>query len=279
MGVKNDGVSDRRARKIWRLLGVVCFISPLLMAAPFWFEPLSAALAKEPSATELIADGLPARKTLKNASKQDVLSAICRAVRKRRTFAAAITSAAVAVRHDLGADVVGVVLRCSGKIDCELVGTVVSAAMEADGNAITISDAAIARAPNCAEAIQHATRPHAVNEADRNGRTEASGHSEHPEHGERAAPTPARAADVDPLIGTSAGADEGFDPLEPLTLVCDNGMQRALRVSLVNEFLRAHPGAVKGDCPPAALRSSTPTPSRTIAPKPGAAPSAKPESR
>ncbi len=271
MGVKNDGVHDRRARKMGRLHGLVCFACPLFLATFFWFEPLSGALAREPSATELIAEGLPPRKTLKNASKQDLLNAICRAVRKRKTSAAAITSSALAARKSLAGDVVGVVLRCSGKIDCEFVGTVISAAMEADGNAITISDAAVARAPNCAEAIQHATRPRTVSEADRNGRTEASSHGEHPE---RATPTPARAADMDPLIGTSAGADEGFDPLEPLTLVCDDGMQRALRVSLVDEYLRAHPGAAKGECPPATLHPGT-----TIAPGPTAVPSAKPERR
>jgi len=276
MGVKNDGVFDRRAHKILPLRGLVCFAGPLLLAALFWFEPVSGALDREPSATELIADGLPARKTLKNASKQDVLSAICRAVRKRRTSAAAITSAAVAARRDLAGDIVGVVLRCSGKIDCELVSTVVSWAMEAQGNAITISDAAIARAPNCAETIQRATRPRSVSEADRSGRAETSSHGD---HAERVTPTPARGADVDPLIGTSAGADEGFDPLEPLTLVCDDGMQRALRVSLVDEFLRAHPGAVKGNCPPAELRAGRPTPSTTIAPRPTAVPTAKPESR
>jgi hypothetical protein len=174
---------------------------------------------------------------------------------------------------------VGTVLRCGRSVDCELVGSVVSAAIEANGNVIRISDAAIGRAPNCAESIQRASRPRLVGEGDGTERTQASNKAERSDRTEHASPTPARAADVDPLIGTSAGANEGFDPLEPLALVCDNGLQRALRVSLVNEFLRTHPGAVKGNCPPSSSHSDTSAPSATIVPRTSAAPSAKPEGR
>jgi hypothetical protein len=50
------------------------------------------------------------------------------------------------------------------------------------------------------------------------------------------------------LIGTSNGPDEGFDPHEQLNLVCDNGTQRAVRASQLNDFLRLNPGSLVGVC-------------------------------
>ena len=51
---------------------------------------------------------------------------------------------------------------------------------------------------------------------------------------------------------SSAGSEteREYDPHEELTLVCVDGIQRAVRQSLLTEFLRSHPGAATGRCSP-----------------------------
>ena len=90
------------------------FCGVLLLAAGFWVALLPAALAREATAADMIADQLPGKKTLKSASNSEFLGAVCAAVRKRRTAAAAITQAAVTARRESAGDIVGAVMRCKG---------------------------------------------------------------------------------------------------------------------------------------------------------------------
>jgi hypothetical protein len=203
------------------------WLLPLLgLGAGFWLLPLSEVSGRDPSPAELIQQGLSGRQTLKSASKVDLLSALCRAVRQRRTEAPAITSAAVTARPALAPEIVSRLLSCSGKLDCDFVGMIVSAAIGANNNAATaIGDAAVARAPNCADLVARLIK----------------------EAGRRAA------GELEPS-GTAANgspddaADVTFDPFESLILVCDNGTPRAIRQSLVDEFLHTHPGSFRGAC-------------------------------
>jgi len=208
----------RTVLMFWGILLVTgfCILSPAMRAA-------------EMTASEMIADQLPARKTLKSATKTEFLGAVCAAVRKRRNAAAAITQAAVMVRRESAGEIVEAVVRCSGKTNCELIGSIVTAAITAEGDPAKIADAAIARAANCTETIREASRRGA----------KAS---------DRTAAEPA--PEQTPLIGTSNGADEGFDPLEQLNLVCDDGTQRAVRSSQLDDFLRSNPGSFIGVCQP-----------------------------
>ena len=200
----------------------------LLLATGLW-GLLPATLAREMTADEMIADQLAARKTLKSATKSEFLGAVCAAVRKRRSAAAAITQAAVIARRESAGEIVDVVLRCSGKTNCELVGSIVAAATTAEGDPANIANAAIAKAADCAESIREATR----RGAKASDRAEAE-----------AAPQQSR------LIGTGNGPDEGFDPHEQLNLVCDDGTQRAVRASQLDDFLRSNPGSFIGVCQP-----------------------------
>ena len=219
----------------------------LTLAAGFWLLPLPEVSGRDPSPAELIQQGLSGRQTLKSASKVDLLSALCRAVRQRRSEAPAITSAAVRARPALTAEIVSRLLSCSGKVDCEFVGTIVSAALGANHNADTaIGDAAVARAPNCADTIARTIK----------------------EGGWRGTTPSATNSNGVPATGSRADAEKTFDPLEPLTLVCDNGTPRAIRESLVDEFLRTHPGSFPGSCPP--------KPSPTAAPAKSPLPAASP---
>lgn len=220
---------DRWTSAAAKLLGALC-CSALLF--PVGVLPVSSsARGRELSPAELLAAGLPRRVNLQKATKSQVLGAVCFALRQRSNVASAITSIAVAAHRDYAAEIVGTVLRCSGKVDCDFVGEVVKAASAVDSDSATaISDAAIAKAPDCAERIRKAGR-HEGKTAEETAAPEAS------------------PADK-PIIGTSAGPDEGFDPHEELQLICDDGTQRAVRESLVEEFLRTHPGSVVGHCEP-----------------------------
>ncbi len=221
----------------------------LALSAGLWFAAAPASHSRDLSPAVLIEGALPAKKTIEEASKADLLSAVCAAVRKHRKSGAGITMAAAAARGEYASDIVGAVLRCAGKIDCEYVGAIVKAAVSIrPGAATAISDAAMARAPNCEQTIQAAVRAAARSEGDR-VRTNS--------------PSP---AEPSPSIDTSADADEKFDPHEQLDLVCVNGTQRAVRESLLADFLRTNPGAVVGPCPP----TPSPSPASSLAPSPPA---------
>jgi hypothetical protein len=199
----------------------------LLLAAGFSMALLPTVLARELTAAQMIADQLPGRITLKSATKSEFLGAVCAAVREQRGAAAAITQAAVMARRESAGDILGAVLRCGGKASCEFVGSIVAAATAAEGDPANIVDVAMAKAPNCAETIRDASR----SGAKASDRAQVEGV---PEQG--------------PLIGTSNGPDEGFDPHEQLNLVCDNGTQRAVRAGQLNDFLRSNPGSFIGVC-------------------------------
>ncbi len=220
-----------------------------LLGAGFWTVAFSAVPAGEVKATDLIAAELPDNKTLKSASQMEFLSAVCAVVRRRRSSAAVITQTAVSLRREFAGEIVGMVMRCVGKMNCEFAGTIVAAAAAADGDLTKITDAATAKAPDCAETMSEAVRR--GGKGSKPVEPEAS-----PEQG--------------PLIGTINGPDEGFDPREPLKLVCVEGTPRAVRASQLDEFLRTNPNAFVGACPPTA----SPSPPSALAP--ASAPAATP---
>ena len=193
----------------------------LILAAAFWLAVAPATFSRDPTPAEEIGNGLPAKATMKSASKSDFLSAVCGAVRKNQNSGAGITAVAIAARSELTGAIVATVLRCAGKVDCEYVGGIAGAAIRAQPKLETvISDAAIARAPDCGETVQAALRAATQSAAG------ASPGTPHP------------------------AADEVFDPREELIPVCAAGVQRAIRKSLVEEFLRTNPGSHVGPCPP-----------------------------
>ena len=214
----------------------------LALPAGFWIAAAPASFSRDSSPAALIEAALPARVTIEKANKPDLLSAVCAAVRKHRNSAAGIATAAAAARGEYAGDIVGTVLRCAGKVDCEKVGAVVKAAVSVRPAAATaISDAAMALAPKCDQNIQAEVRA-AVKVT---------------------SPSP---AEQSPAIISGIDADQEYDPHEELTLVCVEGTQRAVRKSLLAEFLRTHPGASTGRCSP----TPSPSPASSLAPVPRA---------
>jgi hypothetical protein len=204
------------------------------ITARFCMAITPAAVSRDPSPATLLQAALPAKVTIENASKSDLLSAICVTVRQHRNSAAGIAVSAAGARGEFAGDIVGTVLRCMGKVDCEKVGAIVKATVSArPGAAQAISDAAIALAPKCDQSIANELRA------------------------AMKASSPSPSAQKSPG-STAAEAEREYDPHEELTLVCVEGTQRAVRQSLLSEFLRSHPGASTGRC--------SPTPSPTVAP-------------
>ena len=208
------------------------------MAVGLWLTA-PAARARELSPAELIEKALPARMTIEKASKSDLLSAVCTAVRKHRRSGVGITTASATARGEYAGEIVAAVLRCAGKVDCDYVGAIVKAGASVRPGTVTpISDAAMARAPKCGEAIEGAVRAAAQSEDLR-----------------------AKANSASP---SEKGMEEEFDPHEKLAVVCDDGLQRAVRQSQLADFLRSHTEAVVGPCP----QTPTPTPLPSLAPTP-----------
>lgn len=210
----------------------------LALPAAFWIAASPVAVSRDSSPAALIEAALPTRTTIEKASKADLLSAICVAVRKHRNSGAGIAMAAAAARGEFASDIVGTVLRCAGKVDCEKVGAIVKATVSVrPGAAQAISDAAMALAPKCDQSIAAEARA-AV---------------------KTSSPSPATQASPGSI---ATDAEREYDPHEELTLVCVEGTQRAVRQSLLTEFLRIHPGAVTGRCPP----TPSPTPALSVTP-------------
>ena len=231
-----------RAGREWIMHGLRKgpLLSLVILALPagFFFATSSGAASRDSSPAMLIEAALPARMTMEKASKSDLLSAVCGAVKKHRNSGTGIAMAATAARGEFAGDIVGTVLRCAGKIDCEKVGAIVKATVSVrPGAAQAISDAAMALAPKCAESIEAEVR--------------AAMKTSSPSPNGRSSP-----------ISTGTDAEREYDPHEELTLVCVEGTQRVVRQSLLTEFLRSHPGATTGRCPP----TPSPAPASSLGP-------------
>ncbi|CAN5402781.1 hypothetical protein BH20VER3_BH20VER3_01140 [soil metagenome] len=211
----------RRSVFRWHVQGI---LSLLVLSGAFCLLPV--ALARDPTPAEMIAQGLPSKRTLKNATQSDFLSAVCAAVKKHRAMAAGITSMAVVARRDLAGEIVEMVLRCDDRLTCDFLGPIVAAATAAAGNPAAIVDAAMAKAPTCAETIREAVKRGAVSS-------------------DRAATEGVAAENLVPRM------DDEFDPREEFKLVCDGKTPRIVRASQLEAFLRSHAGSFLGNCPQA----------------------------
>src|SRR5262249_48199321 len=78
----------------------------IAFAADFLWVTVPLAFGRDLNPVEMIEDGLPSRETMSSASKKEFLSATCRAVKRYRSVAVSIVSAAVAARHEDAGDIV-----------------------------------------------------------------------------------------------------------------------------------------------------------------------------
>ena len=184
--------------------------------------------------TEMIEAGLPPGIMVKTASKPQFLTAVCGAVKDHRKAAPAIAETAVGAHREYAGDIVATVIRCANG-NCELTGEIVGAAVAAaPESAVTIDDAAVAIAPDCADAIQAATSkpPEAVAEGPPEDNTDFG--------------TPP--SNMPPVLIDPGGGGGGPSPEITIVGVCDNGQDRRIPSKAVGHFLATHPGSFVGRC-------------------------------
>lgn len=216
------------------------------LASGLWVATMPVATAELMSASEMIQAGLPSGVMVATAGKPQFLTAVCAAVKTHRDSAAAITKAAVSDHHEYAGEIVTTALRCvrGEKADCDLTGAIVAAAIVGWPQAAAqIDDAAIAAAPECSDAVQTHT------ENTRNDGKQVMDGKEMFDGKRELGAIPEEPDFVAPLTPPFyPGGGVGFNPGEPFILVCDNGRQRRVRESLLQQFLDNHPGAFRGTC-------------------------------
>jgi hypothetical protein len=211
-------------------LALALFVG-LALSFPFWAAtaPVAKAGPEEISPAEMIQSNLPQNKTLATATKPEVLSAVCGAVRKWQNDAPQIVRTAAAARKEFAADIVVETirsLRALKALDRDLVGQIVAAGLSANPEAASnIIDLAVQAAPDLREAIEAAGTP-----------AEGPG-------GLADGPT-----NQNPPPGSIGGGAGGFDPEERNVTICDNGQNVQVPTSKEEAYLHSHPGSRLGAC-------------------------------
>lgn len=220
------------------------FVLGLGLASALWVVTMPVAIAKLMAPEEMIQAGLPPGVMVNTAGKPQFLTAVCAAVKTHHESAARITKAAVAAHKEYAGEIVTTAVRCARgeKIDCELTGAIVAAAIvAAPQSAAVIDDAATATAPECADSVQTRTERSDGKQV-LDGKEMVGGKqviepiAEGPDY---------VAPDTPPFLPPGGG---GFNPGEPRVLICYNGRQRSIRESQLQNFLDSHPGAFVGNC-------------------------------
>jgi len=191
-------------------------------AAALWITSAPVGMAQN-SPAQLVESNLPHGKTIANASKADLLAAVCAAVKKAPKNAPQIARAVATARPDLAKDILRTAFRCVGTGDCGLLGRVYHAVVEVvPGEASGLTNAAVEIAPDCAGSFGART----------GGGEPGLGNYDQ------------GAANVNPLPGTIAGGGGQSS----VVAVCFNGVTRFFSPEGAQNFINAHPGAKVGAC-------------------------------
>jgi hypothetical protein len=119
-----------------------------------WAATAPDANAQGMSPTRMIQEHLPQGVTIANASKPDLLSAVCAAVRKYSNAAPQIVRVAIEARRAWASDILRSAFECLDDKDCGLLGRTLNAAVSAHPDeAALLTDSAIRWAPNCASSF------------------------------------------------------------------------------------------------------------------------------
>src|SRR4051812_26063275 len=127
--------SDRKHFSVRCLKSTAVAIMGMMLGVALWTATAPMAQAQTPAAvTSMIEENLPQGQKIANASKADLLSAICAAVKKHPQSAPQIARMATAARPDLAKDILRTVFRCLGTTDCPLLGRTLRAIIAAVPN-------------------------------------------------------------------------------------------------------------------------------------------------
>jgi hypothetical protein len=184
---------------------------------------------KEVTPAEMIQSKLPKIKTIGDATRSEVLSAVCAAVTNWPNEAPQIVRTAAGARKEISGDIIDKSIRClrpdpkDGSLNCDLVGKTVAAGISADPEkASNIIDVATQLAPACRDAIEAADPP-----------TEGPGGT--------------GPSNINPPPGSIGGGADA-DPLKSKVTVCDNGQNVQISAVKTQGYLGSHPGSRLGAC-------------------------------
>ncbi|HEY0369637.1 MAG TPA: hypothetical protein VGC85_08580 [Chthoniobacterales bacterium] len=140
-----------RSGQSWVRSTVVAIIG-LALGIALWTATVPMTMAQGGgSAIRQIEANLPHGQTVANASKADLLAAICAAVKKNPPAAPQIARTAASARPDMARDILRTVFRCLGNDNCDLLGRVLRALTSAlPDQASGLTSLAIEVSPDCA---------------------------------------------------------------------------------------------------------------------------------
>ena len=209
----------------------VVLVIALALGFGFWTALTPVAKAQQMSATEMMESKLPHGMTMVTATKPELLSAVCGAVKKWPDAAPHIVQATIDAKKQWARDIVATAIRClPGQMNCDAIAAIVAAAVATDPeDASGISEMVIRQYPDCRAAIQRDFKggvpPPPVSE----------GNFINPP------------IDVNPPPGSvGGGAGE-----VARCVVCHNDQnphEITIPCSQVPQFLRNHPGDYAGPC-------------------------------
>ena len=210
----------------------VVLVIALALGFGFWTALTPVAKAQPVSATEMIESKLPHGKTMVTATKPELLSAVCAAVKRSPDAAPQIVKAAIDAKRQSSRDIVQTATRClPGDFKaqaCDGIAAIVDVAVVADPeDASGITEMVIRLYPDCRVAIGRSTEGRGVAEGE----------------GVFTNPPP----DVNPPPGSIGGGASEV----ARCVVChnpNNPHEIQIPCSQVPQFLANHPGDFAGPC-------------------------------
>ncbi|MGZ5553846.1 MAG: hypothetical protein ACXWHF_09425 [Chthoniobacterales bacterium] len=195
----------------------------LALGTAFWVATVPSAQAAGESGAQMIAAQLHG-KTIQNASKAELIAAVCAALKSPGANPAAIMQAAVAAHQGWRNDLLRGVFDCVGKDNCALLGQILRGARAGSpSNAAGLTDLATQLAPDCASAFGAGTP---------GGGGEGEGVFGNPP-----------GINLNPPPGSMGGGGQGT-----IVAVCLNGETLFVTPERAQEILNQNPGATLGAC-------------------------------
>lgn len=138
--------------------GVLRSTAVLLLGLAFslalWTATTPDSFAQNMSPVQMIEANLPEGKTITTANKNELLAAVCAAIKKNRGSAAQIVRAVVEARKQWTRDILRSAFECAGSGNCGLLGRILRGAIAGSpDDASALTDYATELAPNCAGAF------------------------------------------------------------------------------------------------------------------------------
>jgi hypothetical protein len=214
-------MNKQRARISPRPLASAVWTTPLLLAmslslaATFWIACIPMADGAAITPAEMIKANLSHSQSLASAPKADILSAICKAVRKNQKEAPDIVRTAAGARKELTADILKTAVSClkedKADLDCDLARSTLQEAIAVNGDqADSLTELFIQLTPTCVES-----------------------------------PGEGPDVNVSTVTGTAGG---GPLPSTDTCSVCHANQSIQVNCADLNNYLRKHPGDTAGAC-------------------------------